>query len=281
MFCNLNGNIIHEKKAAISINNRSFRYGDGCFETIKYANSAILMADFHFQRLFATLQTLHFDYPTFFTPQYLAGQIHQLVAANKHQALARIRLHIFAGDGGLYDAPNRHANWLLQSWSLNPTHNELNINGLVVALYKGGFKAADAFANLKTNNFLLYSQAAYFAKQQQANDALVFNHLGSLADATIDNLFLITHGNTILTPPLSDGPVAGTMRQYLLQALPALGFTVLEQSISEQDLYQAQEVFLSNAMGIRWVQNIGNHQFTNQTIQRIYGQLMVPLWAGQ
>ncbi len=278
MFCNLNGKIINESNATISVNNRSFRYGDGCFETMKYSNGKLLLANYHFERLFDSLQLLKFDYPNFFTTEYLVQQIQQLVAKNQNQKLARIRLTIFRGNGGLYDPENMAPNWLIQCWPLNEASNTLNNNGLVTGIYKGGFKAADAFANLKSNNYLLYSQAALYAKQQHWNDALILNHRQTIADATIANFFIIK-GGAIFTPPLSDGPVNGVMRRYLLENLPRLNYTVTEQSINPNDVLEADEAFLTNAVyGIKWIQSVDKKTFAFHHSAIIHQQLLAPLF---
>lgn len=276
MYCILNGKLIAEEKASISINNRSFRYGDGCFETMKYCKGKLLLSDFHFERLFNSLEILQFECPHLFTAAALQEQIKSLVEKNKHQQLARIRLMVFAGDGGLYDLKNHQVNWLIQSWSLNESINELNSNGLVIGVYKNGFKAADSFANIKSNNFLLYSQAALYAKIQHWNDALVLNHRSTVADATIANLFLITN-NVVSTPPLTDGPITGVMRRYLLGHLPKIGFEVKEQPVTEEMIYDADEAFLSNAIGVKWIQAMGEKTFTNKKVEKIFKEIIVPL----
>ena len=279
MFCNLNGKIINESNATVSVNNRSFRYGDGCFETLKYANDKLLLANYHFERLFDSLQLLKFDCPSFFTAEYLIQQIRQLVVKNQNQKLARVRLTIFRGNGGLYDPENMAPNWLIQCWPLNDSSNALNNNGLVTGIYKGGFKAADAFANLKSNNYLLYSQAALYAKQQHWNDALLLNHRQTIADATIANLFIIK-GNTIITPPLSDGPVNGVMRRYLLENLPGLSYTVTEQSINANDIADIDEAFLTNAVyGIKWIQTLDDTNFSLRHSAIIHQELLAPLFS--
>jgi branched-subunit amino acid aminotransferase/4-amino-4-deoxychorismate lyase len=279
MFCNLNGKIINESNASVSVNNRSFRYGDGCFETMKYSRGKLPLAVLHFERLFNSLQTLQFDCPSFFTSEYLHGQINELVHKNQHDKLARIRLTVFRGNGGLYDAENMAPNWLIQSWSLNDASNALNTNGLIVGTYPHGFKAADQFANIKSNNYLLYGQAALHAKQQQWNDALVLNHRQSIADATIANFFLVK-GNAIITPPLSDGPVSGVMRRYLSERLPALDYEVIEQTIHPSDMLSADEAFLTNAVfGIKWIQSIGEKSYNLKYAAIIHKQLVAPLFA--
>lgn len=277
MYCNLNGRLLNEENASISINNRSFRYGDGFFETMKYSKGKLLLANYHFERLFQSLEKLGFIYPPFFTSEYITQQIDSLVIKNQHTTLARIRLTIFAGDGGLHDTESRHANCLIQSWPLAEAANQLNENGLVLGIYTGGFKAADSFANIKSNNYLLYGQAALFARQQHWNDALVLNHRGTIADATIANLFLI-QGDKVSTPPLADGPVAGVMCRYLLDKLPALGFEVVERPLALADILAAEAVFLSNAMGIKWVRSVEDAEFTRFAVQKIYQTILAPLY---
>ena len=277
-FVNFNGKILNEKKARVSVNNRSFRYGDGCFETIKVVNRKISLAEFNIDRLFATLHLLQFESPSFFTPAFILQSITELVEKNQHQKLARVRLTIFRGNGGLYDPENHYPIYLIQSWPLNPENNNLNENGLVIGTYPNGFKAADALANIKSNNFLLYAMAAMHSKKQHWNDALVLNHKGTFADATIANLFIITN-KTITTPPLSDGPVNGTMRRYLLQSLPALGYSVQEQSISPEDLHQADECFLTNAIyGLKWIKQHDDTNFQSKHVFTIHNELIKSLW---
>lgn len=279
MFVHLNGKILNESNAAISINNRSFRYGDGCFETMRYVNGRLILAGLHFERLFTSLGTLQFDFPAFFTADYLLSQINELVLKNLHSQSARIRLTVFRGDGGLHDTENLSPNWLIQSWPLNDATPAINSNGLVVGIYNDGFKAADRFANIKSNNYLLYSQAALYARAHHWNDALVLNHKATIADATIANLFIIK-GNAIITPSLSDGPVSGVMRRYLLQYLPTLSFDVSEQTVLPDDLLHAEEIFLTNAVyGLKWVRSINGKTYSADKASIIYKQLLAPLFT--
>lgn len=278
MYCFLNGKFLNESMASVSVNNRSFRYGDGCFETMKLAAGKLALAQLHMDRLFDAMQRLQFTPPHWLTAQYLVEKIEELAKKNSQETLSRVRLTVYRGDGGLYDPENDSPNVLIQCWPLTAQSNSLNENGLVLGDYTEGFKAADQLANIKSNNFLLYAMAAKYAQHNKWNDALVLNHKGYYADATIANLWIIKD-HTIITPPLSDGPVSGVMRRYLLQQLPTLGFTISEQSIQPQDLATADEFFLSNAIaGIKWVKQHGEIEFSTRHAADIYHQLVLPLW---
>ena len=74
MIC-LNGKILEEEKFSINFNNRFFLYGDGFFETIKYAASKVLFWEEHYFRLMGSLCMLRFDIPSFFNEEFFLNQI--------------------------------------------------------------------------------------------------------------------------------------------------------------------------------------------------------------
>jgi len=252
-FINFNGKILPAATAILTADNRGFRYGDGLFETMKIKDGRISLEEYHFERLFAGLKLLQFQPSPLFTAGALAGKIRELCKSNGHLTLARVRLAVFRGEGGLYDPAGHLPQYLIQSWDLAETIAGLNVNGLVAGVFPDGRKACDPFANLKSNNFLIYAMAALYAKQQQWNDCLVLNSYGRVADSTIANLFYCK-GGMIYTPPLSEGCVAGVMRRHLLETLPGAGFPIREKETSPEDLEGADEIFLTNALrGIQWV----------------------------
>ena len=257
-FINFNGEVLSSNTTVLTADNRSFRYGDGLFETIKVANGRILLGNYHFERLLAGVRLLQFEEETpFFTAEKLGEQILELCKRNRHEAFARVRLVVFRGNGGLYDPIDHLPNFIIQSWSLDPRSSELNEEGLVIDVFPHGRKSCDAYANLKSNNYLLYVMAALYAQQNQLNDCLVLNSYDRIADSTIANLFYCKQGH-IYTPPLAEGCVAGVMRRNLLEILPGIGYPVQEKVTTREDLESADEVFLTNALkGIKWVKSFG------------------------
>ncbi len=277
MYLNQNGRIIKEDKAVISPNNRSFRYGDGCFETMKVINNTILLADYHFERLFASLQLLQFDVPNYLTADYLQNQILDVAKKNYHNKLARVRLTVYRGNGGLYDPENHFPNYLIQTWDLNPANNLLNENGLVVDVFTDAIKVCDTYSHVKSNNYLCYAMAALWAKKHHLNDAILLNPYNRIADATIANVFIVTNG-IVKTPSISEGCVNGMMRRYLLTKMRAKNIPLEETKIGVEELLQANEIFLTNGIyGIRWIKQIGNNNYTNTATSILYKQFIKPL----
>jgi len=273
-----NGKITKTGKPLISADNRSFRYGDGFFETMKMIDGKIILADHHFERLFASLKLMQFQQPVYFTRQYLEEQISLLAEKNFHYKLARIRLTIFRGDGGLYDADDHFPHHLIQTWQLNPANNVFNENGLVTGIFKNARKVCDDYSHIKNNNYLANAMAALWVKQERLNDALLQNPYGRIADATIANVFIVKNG-MVKTPALTEGAVNGVMRKYLLECLRKENMDAAEANIHLDDIENADEIFLTNAIyGMRWVKQCGDKKYTNQLSSGLYKKFVLPLF---
>ena len=264
-----NGKLLKEHSAIIDPDNRGLRFGDGLFETIKFKNNQLILADDHFARLWQGLKLLQFNIPKLFTADLLEEKITELIRKN-NQTNARIRLTVIRGNGGLYDLHNNQPQYIIQSWELPESNGGLNQNGLELCIYKKAFKMADSFSAIKHNNFLPYFMGAIFAKEEKCNDAIILNQYSKIADSTIANIFYIKNGN-IYTPPISDGCIAGTMRRFIISELKNEGTVVTEKSTTEEELMDADEIFLSNAIyNIRWVGSIGKKRFKNTSVTEIY-----------
>lgn len=271
IFFNHNGNIYKEGTPIVTPDNRSFRYGDGLFETMKVEKGEVQLSDYHFERLFSGMDTLQFKIPKHFTQQYLLEKINGLCEENKHTSLTRVRLVIFRGNGGLYDPENHHPNYIIQSWNLEPAM-EINPNGLHIDVYPGAQKSCDKLANLKSNNSLPYAMAAFYAKENKVNDCILLNTYGRICDTTIANIFIVKEG-ILYTPPLSEGCVAGVMRRSIIEKLSAV-YTIREQPLSIEQLESGDEVFLTNAIrGIRWVKQFREKRYTAVLVKDIYARL--------
>lgn len=264
-----NGKFTDADKAVLPGSNKSYRYGDGLFETMKVKDGVIQLAASHMERLFDGMSILKMDVPALVTKDKLMDIILELCKQNRCEALARVRLSVSRGNGGLYDE-DRKLQYLVECWPLNQSVNRVNENGLVIDIFPDAAKSTDRFSNLKSANFLVYSMAAVYAKENKLNDCLVLNANGKIADSTIANLFLVK-GDTIFTPALSEGCVNGVMRKYLLESLAASNYQVEETIVSAEDLLAADEVFLSNAInGIRWVQRFRDKIYSHMKTMEIY-----------
>ncbi len=269
-----NGKFFKEGTAIAGPGNRGLRYGDGVFETMKLLDGKLVLADGHFARLWKGMQVLGFEIPKLISPEKFTEEIKALVKKNSHEKKARIRLQVFRGDGGLYDITGSQFNYCIESWELAGDNDILNSNGLELGIYTAAKKTCDVLANLKHCNFLPYALAALHAKKEKWNDALLLNQHERICDSTIANVFIIKN-EELFTPALSEGCVAGVMREQVITSVKANNWKVNEVPLTFDDLMQAEEVFLTNSIyNIRWVKSIGDREYKNAAVQKIYSLVL-------
>lgn len=277
LFFTYNDKIYKDGTSVITPANRSLRYGDGLYETIKINKGIIQLSDYHFERLFSGMKTLHFEIPKNFTKTYLKKKIIELSEKNMHDSLVRVRLMVFRGNGGLYDAQNHLPNYIIQTWSIENS-DELNSNGLTIDIYHDAKKSCDCFANLKSNNCLPYAMAALHAKKIKVNDCILLNSYDRICETTIANIFIIKD-DIIYTPSLSEGCVAGVIRRFIIEKLKLSSFKVREKPILLEDMQNADEVFLTNAIkGLRWVKQFKGANYANNTVKKIHTVLIETMY---
>lgn len=256
-------------EAAVSHDNRAFRYGYGLFETILVKDGAIILSSYHFERLFGGMQQLYFSVPKHFTETRLTTEVLNTVRKNKLEKLCRVRLQVYEGPGGLYDAVSLQPQFIIECFPLEAHMLSLNENGLVTGIATGMRKTADNLSYLKSCNALLYAVAAQQARQHRWNDALICNTDGNIIESTIANIFWVKD-KKIFTPPLAEGCVAGVMRRFLLELLPSKGFGITEHVCTRETLQKADEVFLTNAIRrVKWVKEAAGHGYSHALTREI------------
>jgi len=228
----------------------------------------IRLAEYHWERLFDGIGLLRLQVPKAFREE-LEREVLRTVHKNGLEALCRVRLQVYAGDGGLYDEDGFRTGFVIEAFPLETALTELNENGLVVGI-ADAVKHSGTFSHLKTSNALPYAIAAQQARVALWNDALLPNEHGNIADSTIANIFW-TEGEKIYTPPLSEGCIAGVMRRQLLETLPGLGFDTGEKPLLTKALSEADSVFLCNSIrGIRWVREIGGRIYPSAAVRELW-----------
>lgn len=274
---NYNGTLFPENTPLVSANNRSFRYGDGFFETMKMINGRIALLDHHFDRLFKSLEELEFDSTPSLTPALLEKAILELAQKNQHTAAARVRLMIFRDEGGLYDLHAHAPHYIIQTSLLPSNYQRLNKDGLTIGFFSDARKAFDRYSPIKTNSYLHSVMASLWAKRQNLDDAIILNANERVAETSIANIFIVQDG-IVKTPALTEACVAGVMRRHLLQCLVQGRIVAEESPITTDDIASAEEVFLSNAAyGIRWVKQCGKNMYQNTLAAEIYDKYVSTL----
>ncbi len=204
------------------------------------------------------------------TKEWMEDEIMRTVKKNHFEKLCRVRFQIYGGKGGLFDGQNPWTEFIIDCQRVEPQMIQLNEKGLSLMYAQGVQKSADSIANLKTTNAMIYCVAARQASAKKVDNAILLNTNGNPIETTLANIFSVK-GDTIYTPPLSEGPVAGVMRRYMLEQLPKKGFTIKEEPFTQDFLKTADAVFVTNAIRrFKWVANVEDTQYSLDKILNIY-----------
>lgn len=265
-----NGTMLPAQEPLFTAQNRGFKYGDGVFETIKIYRQTILLAHYHFDRLFLGLQLLKINIADLNTT-LLTAQILELCRMNHCLASARVRLAVYRND-------DNDAAYAIEATPLDEAVNRWNDTGFTIDIFPDVRKSIDALANVKTANYLPYILADIYCKENGLDECLVLNTQNHICDAAKANVFLIADKD-IYTPALHQGCISGVLRRYMVEQLKAHGYAVHQAEIEVALLQSADEVFLTNAiMDMRWVKQFRNKQYGCTEGRNIYRQIISKLY---
>ena len=138
-------------------------------------------------------------------------------------------------------------------------------------------KPVNSLSNYKTSNSLLYVMAGLYKKQHRLDDVFILNQHGFLCESISSNLFVV-YEQKIYTPALSEGCVAGVMRNVVMQMARVHDIEVIEAQINPEILKAADEVFVTNAIsGISWVMGYGRKRYFNEVTKLLSARLNTSL----
>jgi len=240
-----NGRLCDVGEAFISISNRAFLFGEGLFETVRVKSGKPRFLPAHLARLLHS--ATFFDYRL---PECarLSAAIEAVILAN-NLGEGSIRLSVSPRKSeGLLAATDAPIDIVVTAKSGVPYGD---------ALYARGFKAVMArstrrneFSPLsrhKTTSFLDNILAKKEALSRGADEALLLNSKGNLAEGAVSNLFVVVESK-VLTPPLDDGVLPGIMRRLVIDICRKVDIPLQEVALSPAALHGAEEAFVTNAL---------------------------------
>ena len=221
----VNGRFVPEDRAAISIFDRGFLYGDGVFETMRVYGGRVFRALEHFDRLFEGLQALGIESP--FSPEELRAVCRALIRYNNvSDGVARVYL---TRDSIVATVKAR---------AFVPRELRAIVSGV---------RIDPQLSRFKTANRLPYILAQHEAERAGVDDAVLLNADGHVVEFTASNLFVVKDG-ALFTPPLSDGALPGITRHAVLTLAVEQGIRVQEKSFGPEFLETADEVLATNSL---------------------------------
>ncbi len=267
---NVNGQILNSAEDFAGKDHRGLKYGDGLFESIRMMDGKMPLLPDHMRRLYRGLQLLKIKKPKHFTTAFFRKEIQRLTGLQKN---ARIRITVFRASGGLYTPTSNQPIYLIEYQSVKKSNWEWLNKGLTIKVCPTVQLPITPWSGLKTTNSLPYVLASLWKQEQNVADCILLNQLGFVAEASSSNVFYFKE-HQLFTPTDQSGAIHGVMRHQINRLAKKNGITVQKKEISPDELFAADEVFLTNAVqGIRWVKEIDGRTFQHKMTKKIWEAL--------
>ncbi|WDF56875.1 aminotransferase class IV [Mucilaginibacter sp. KACC 22063] len=272
LFINYNGEFIAADSPVLTSANRAFKYGDGIFESMRVVKGQLMFADLHADRLQNGMKGLKIEGYSQLDDWFLKEKAADLAVRNKIKN-GRVRLTVYRDSDGLYTPVQNKMGYCMEIEPYDNWHYELNTKGLIMDIFTEVPKPLNYLSNLKTCNSLPYVMAGIYKSQNKLDDAFLLNQNGFLCEAISSNIF-VWYKNHLYTPALSEGCVSGVMRKVVIDLALKMDLPVTEAQINPNILYEADEVFLTNATrGIQWVMGYGVKRYFNRLSKSLIDEL--------
>ncbi|MEM7552293.1 MAG: aminotransferase class IV [Bacteroidota bacterium] len=242
----------------LPLEDRAFRYGDGLFETVLVKNSEVKLLDLHIDRLLKGLKFLQIN-TSGLTEESIREDIHKLLDDNGIKNCARVRLTVWRKEGGLY-TPSESGYHILISVHL--LKNDYSLKGIIenVGLSEKVKNHHFELSGFKSLSSVHYVLAGLEKKNKEWDDIIILSDEGYISEGLHSNIFFLKN-TFFLTPSLNTGCIEGVMRQKLLNYLSTQDVRTGEVLFTVQDMMEAEQIFICNAMGIRFLKNVNNKEF--------------------
>lgn len=272
-YINHNGKLLPATEPVLMVNNRSFRYGDAIFETIRFANNKPQFLAEHIQRINDAMVVLKMNPNSLIDHAFVYEQIITLAKKNNIGTDARVRFTIYRNDGGLYTPESNDVSYVIEIEPLEEQNYSLNLRGYNIDVYAEFKKQRSVFSALKSANSSIYVMAGIYKKMHQLDECLILNDNHNIIEAISSNFFAVKNG-VLYTPPVADGCVNGIMRKIIIEIARANRIAVHEISVMQSVLLGADELFLTNAVnGIRWIVAYKQKRYFNITSKKLIDSL--------
>jgi branched-chain amino acid aminotransferase len=240
----MNGHLLDESRAMLSPFDHGVLYGDGVFEGIRFYGRRPFRLGAHLDRLWRSAAALDLTIP--FDRAELGRAMDELIGAG-NDSDGYVRLVVTRGPGDLGIDPRscpRPSVYLATApvAMLGAADSRAGITAIVASTRQTPPDALDA--RIKSLNYLPRVLARLEARRAGADEAILLNHRGTVAEGSVDNLFTVQAG-VVRTPPATDGALEGITRGAVLELARAAGIPVAEATLGAYDLITADELFLT------------------------------------
>jgi branched-chain amino acid aminotransferase len=245
VWIHLNGRLVSDREAMVSVFDRGFLYGDGVFESLRAVGGGPFRLDRHLRRLERSARGIGLDLPVPLSA--LEAAVVEVLGANRLRD-ARLRVTVTRGAGrpGEYVEASGPATVVISASAFAGLEPALHRDGVAAAVPARRQIPPEALdPQIKSISRLGSVLARREARDRGAFEAILLDGLGNLTEGTVSNVFLV-EGGTLRTPDAPSGGLPGITREAVIEIARALSTPVAEEALASGRLLAADEVFLTN-----------------------------------
>lgn len=242
----VDGRLVDQQEAKISVFDHGLLYGDGVFEGMRIYRGRLFRPYLHMARLRRGAKVIQLDLP--WSDRELVDIICRVARENgftDRDGYVRVVVTRGKGDLGLDPraCPKPSLIVIVDTIKLYPAEDYERGLALMTTAVRRNLPDACP-PQVKSLNYLNNILAKLEANRYGAKEAIFLNHLGYVAEATADNIFIVRHG-TVVTPPVEAGALPGITRQTVLEIAADLEIPTEQRNMILSDIYGADECFLT------------------------------------
>jgi branched-chain amino acid aminotransferase len=241
----INGKFYPKSEAKISVYDHGLLYGDGVFEGIRAYNGVVFKLKEHLDRLYQSTHTIMLQVPL--TKNEMTQAVLETLKKNNLKN-AYIRLIVTRGKGDLGLDPRKCPKptvIIITEPMIQIYEAKTKEKGMTAAICWVKRDSVDATTHeVKSLNYMNSILAKIEANTAGVDEAIYLDKRGFVCEGSSDNIFMVKEGK-VVTPPVSTGALAGITRNRVMKLAEDLGYTVVERNITPNELFNADEVFLT------------------------------------
>lgn len=244
MIVNLNGRFVSPKEARLPVDDGAILFGDSLFETLKAHRKTIRFLEEHLDRIELAAGLL--GYP--FSRKPMRQALMQ-TADRLDTPISRLRLTVSRGTfSGVIFPQTPEGHCIISAAPYREPTQEERLSGIrCVFAPNRRMNPLSHLPQMKRGNYADCLYAANYAIDRGAREALFRTEDGQVLEGATSNFFIL-RGRTLVTPPAGELVLAGIMRRQVLSAAGRLGFAVEERDVSCEELFAADEAFITNSL---------------------------------
>ena len=240
----IDGKFFDEADAKVSVFDHGLLYGDGVFEGIRFYNGRVFRMEEHMERLWDSARSICLDIPLS-RPEMDEALLETIRRNNLRDGYVRLVVTRGIGNLGLNPMHCKRPSVIIIVSTIALYPEEVYRNGLtVVTVPTRRMGPATLNPAIKSLNYLNNVLARIEANLANADEALMLNDAGNVAECTADNVFIVKRGQ-IMTPPITAGALRGITRSVVFDIAAEFGIKISEPEITRHDVYIADEAFLT------------------------------------